>query len=250
MSSLEDEFSGALAEAKRKFEGNDHDKNYQRFLTICQLLREAPTLNAGLTSKRRPKHLAEPQSAAYFSVLAEKYLRGRNAVPSFQVGRTLPDAAVSLVIEEALKVSADNVAKIVKLHAYCMCAENAIGKLLERFVAEKLESFESMPWVWCPGEIVKSFDFVCPPVNSETGWQVLQVKNRDNTESSAHGQTRQHSSENCGVEVLPKKWVRSMSKTGQTKWEDFPDTEARAELTEEKFLAYVRDWAKQVSQPK
>jgi len=118
-------------------------------------------------------------------------------------------------------------------HQYSMSAENLVGYLLERYLAEKLEPHG---WVWCSGDFVKAVDFI--KKDEEGIWHALQIKNRDNTENSSSSAIRK------GTPI--KKWFRTFSKPSRkrdtnTNWDNFPETRFVELLSEDDFLDYIED---------
>ncbi len=111
-----------------------------------------------------------------------------------------------------------------------MQAENIVGKLLERYVARLLES---RGWVWCCGETMRSVDFIKVPEAGEV--QLLQIKNRDNSENSSSSAIR------AGTTI--KKWYRINSRTGKTRWEllvENADASKDEKCNEQGFYAFVQ----------
>ncbi|MDH2998511.1 hypothetical protein A1D22_10925 [Pasteurellaceae bacterium LFhippo2] len=144
---------------------------------------------------------------------------------------TIPDVAVSNILGVVEGYSKDELAYIQKVHSLSMAAENKIGELLERYLAEKLEPFG---WVWCSGNFVRAIDFI--KWDENTGWRTLQIKNRSNTENSSSITVRN------GTAI--EKWFRtyanpSKSRVSNTNWDNFPDENLREILNEEDFLSFV-----------
>lgn len=85
---------------------------------------------------------------------------------------TVPDEVVSLVLHASFDIPAEHLNRIKEEHRLSMAAENIVGDLLERYLAEKLEP---TGWIWCSGTSVKAVDFI--HYNSEKDdWGLLQVK--------------------------------------------------------------------------
>ena len=91
-----------------------------------------------------------------------------------------------------------------------MAAENIVGDLLERYLAKILEP---KGWVWCAGSIVIAVDFIMR--GDATKWNLLQIKNRDNSENSSSKKVRD------GTEI--QHWFRTFAKTGETNWSHLDD---------------------------
>lgn len=167
-----------------------------------------------------------PGSEEYIALLATKYASAR--APKFpQVPSTVPDPAVSVVLQSFFHVAESDLDRIKTEHQLSMAAENLVGDILERYIAENMEQ---SGWVWCAGAFVKSIDFIRPV---GTGWESLQVKNRDNSENSSSAQVRQ------GTSI--SKWHRTASRTGFTNWAKFPAPIGHS-LTEEGFLDFISDY--------
>ena len=93
---------------------------------------------------------------------------------------------------------------------------------------------EPRGWVWCTGSFVKAIDFVKPPDAKGGTWMELQVKNRNNSENSSSSAIR------SGTSI--KKWFRTFSTKSETNWGAFPDPALRRYLSEEGFIAFVREY--------
>ncbi len=145
---------------------------------------------------------------------------------------TVPDHVVSMILEGFYGYPADRLEAMKKEHQDAMAAENIVGGLLERYLAEELMS---QGWVWCCGETVSKIDFI---KRGESGFIALQVKNRDNTENSSSSAIR------AGTEI--KKWFRTKSRTGESNWGKFPDEIAKSKLSEKGFREFVSKRMKMV----
>lgn len=89
-------------------------------------------------------------------------------------------------------------------------------------------------WVWCAGEVVKAVDFIRPSKQAGVDWESLQIKNRDNSENSSSSAIRN------GTDI--KKWYRTVSKTGSTRWEKFPVGADGEKLDEVDFQNFVKEY--------
>jgi len=121
-----------------------------------------------------------------------------------------------------------------KLHKACMASENFIGKILEQYLDSVLKNYG---WVWCAGETVKAIDFL--KLEKDGTWRKLQIKNKSNTENSSSSKVRE------GTDI--EKWFRMYStkrkkNPSQFNWGNFPDEDAKKELSEENFREYVRNY--------
>lgn len=163
----------------------------------------------------------------YFATYVRAYHLARNvlevAVPS---PTTVADPAVEEVLKAFTDVSHDELEEVSEHHRASMMAENAVGNLLERYIAQSLEE---KGWVWCCGDIVRSVDFIKDSVEQE---RLLQLKNRSNSENSSSSRVR------VGTDI--EKWFRIDARAGKTHWETLPDNDDSA-LTEEGFMDYIRE---------
>jgi len=171
-----------------------------------------------------------PDSLDYIQNMAKKFSKSRSQKPSRP--KTIPDTLVSTILENAYDVKKDEIKYAIDWHMKAMGAENFTGYLLESYIANVLEP---KGWAWCSAPIVKSIDFI-KPHDGMSKWELLQVKNRDNSENSSSSAIRN------GTEI--RKWFRSFSKTGKTNWENFPDIENNMLLSEEEFHKYVSRYLK------
>ena len=145
--------------------------------------------------------------------------------------QTVPDPLVSFILQHWYNVLEQNLEDARKEHQLAMAAENLVGELLERYLAQILEP---NGWIWCAGSIVKSVDFIKPPLLEAEIWTVLQIKNRDNSENSSSSAIRK------GTTI--EKWFRTYSRTGETNWHNFPDQQMRTDLSEGKFQDFVKNY--------
>jgi SinI restriction endonuclease len=96
------------------------------------------------------------------------------------------------------------------------------------------QSIRYVKYIIAAGSIVKSVDFIKPPLPDADVWTVLQVKNRDNSENSSSSAIRKG--------TMIEKWFRTYSKTGKTNWSNFPDEQMRTDLSEVLFQAFVKNY--------
>jgi SinI restriction endonuclease len=149
--------------------------------------------------------------------------------------QTVPDPLVSFILENYFNVPEQNLERASSEHQLAMAAENMVGDLLERYMAKILEP---NGWIWCAGSVVKSVDFIKPPLPKSEIWTVLQIKNRDNSENSSSSAIRKG--------TMIEKWFRTFSRTGETNWPNFPDEKMRAHLSEEGFRMYVKRYLEEL----
>lgn len=198
----------------------------RRFQCVCAFLHDNPerfswrgnrpdlTTRAGLTDIARK----------FFAV---RQRRDYPAPPT-----TVPDEAVSIVMQVVYRYTAVEAERIKVEHQHSMSAENIVGALLERYISLVMEPHG---WVWCAGDFVKAVDFIryAPP----NGWQAVQVKNRDNTENSSSKAIRN------GTDI--EKWFRSFSRKERYNWAAFPEVEFRRLLSEDGFRQFLRNYLAQ-----
>lgn len=169
-------------------------------------------------------------SAEYIRKQAVAFAKSR-LPKSPQKPSTVPDEMVSVILVSYFKVNPDSVERIKNEHMLSMGAENMVGDLLERYLASVMEPHG---WLWCSGAMVKAVDFIKPPSTSNGAWQLLQVKNRDNSENSSSSAIR--------VGTTIQKWHRTFSKKKQTNWSAFPDQSMRSKLSESGFKSFVKKY--------
>lgn len=175
-------------------------------------------------------------SEEYIKRLAKSFASARN-LRAPKPPKTVPDQMVSLILHEYFGCDETTLEKIQIEHALSMGAENLIGDLLERYLASVIEP---LGWVWCSGSTTKAVDFIKPPETSSGKWQVLQVKNRDNSENSSSSAIRN------GTDI--EKWYRTFSKKEGSNWGNFPDKRLSCLLSEENFRIFVTSYLKSLSQ--
>jgi hypothetical protein len=168
---------------------------------------------------------------AYIQKYARSFVTCRNPAGP-RCPETAPDPMVALIMELSFGLTQQDSVVAVAHHNFAMGAENIIGNLLERYIAETLEPHG---WVWCSGSLVKAVDFVKPKGGG--GWIALQVKNRDNSENSSSAAIRE------GTEIL--KWFRTFSRRPATNWDQFPHDVAVG-LSETGFQNFVKTYLQQL----
>jgi hypothetical protein len=197
----------------------------EKFATIIRFLEKNP----GAASKLRKKDL-EVGSLDYIKAAAAVFAGSRTPRKP-EPPSTVPDEMVSYILQEYFEIPEKDLERIKKGHLISMGAENMVGDLLERYLADGLEP---KGWVWISGSLVKGADFLKPPAPSKRKWQVLQVKNRDNSENSSSSAIRD------GTDI--QKWFRTFSKKPGSNWAEFPDSVLRAGFSEEGFKEFVRKY--------
>ena len=159
-------------------------------------------------------------------MLAKKYFDAyvRNDHPAHP--STCPDPALSIVMQLAFGYP-QGMQQTILDHQYAMCAENAVGSLLERYLDSQLRPHG---WSWCCGDMVKAVDFIMYD-QSKNQWYALQIKNRDNSENSSSSAIRN------GTTI--EKWFRTFSKRPETNWHNVPHLMQGYGLSEENFIQFL-----------
>jgi hypothetical protein len=200
----------------------------EKYVEAIAFLATSPTAAAV------PRTREEVGSAEYVRRQAINFADGRK--PRLPMPpQTTPDVLVDLVLAEYFNLSETDRKDARRLHPLAMGAENLVGDLLERYLARILEGDGG--WIWCSGNVVRAADFIRRS-RSETGWTVLQVKNRDNSENSSSSAIRK------GTEI--QKWFRTFSRREATNWDAFPDAGARPKLSEDGFRKFAVEYLRQL----
>lgn len=167
-------------------------------------------------------------TVSYFEKIATRFDRGR--LPKFpRATKTHADRVVPIILREYFNVPELSLPEVIERHRHAMAAENIIGYLLERYLAETVEPYG---WIWCAGSTVRSVDFMIPNEGNPSTWRLLQVKNRDNSENSSSSAIRSG--------TLIEKWFRSFSAKDATNWDNFPAENAiKEQLSENAFVDFV-----------
>lgn len=197
----------------------------KKFATIIRFLEKNP--NAA--SKLRKKDV-EVGSLEYIQAAAITFVNAR-APRKPEPPSTVPDEMVSYILQEYFGIAQTDLVRIKREHLLSMGAENMVGDLLERYLADGLEP---KGWVWISGSLVKGADFLQPPTNGKRKWKVLQVKNRDNSENSSSSAIR------AGTDM--QKWFRTFSKKPGSNWGEFPDSVLKAGFSEIGFKDFVKKY--------
>ena len=181
-----------------------------RFPTLCSTFRQANLF-----------------SETHINKWLENYFNGYNNRPSKRISKkigTIPDEIIDTIISVRLP-SLDNskISAIKSAHRLSMAAENILGLLLEEYLAEKLLPYG---WYCCWGETMKSVDFC-----TQDG-DLLQVKNRSNSENSSSNKIRQ------GTPII--KWHRINASNGAYYWDVLNERVGCTELSEPDFSSFVR----------
>lgn len=198
----------------------------KKFQLLIKFLSHFPETCSNPRSKQLHEKIGQEEHIAYLAKsFYESRLPKKPTPPT-----TVPDEVVSLVLNVSFNIAQNDLDRIKEEHRLSMAAENIVGDLLERYLAEKLEP---SGWIWCSGTSVKAVDFIYYNEESDE-WKLLQVKNRDNTENSSSSKIR----DNTPI----KKWFRTYSQRDATNWENFPDEVSSKNLNEEDFRFFVKKY--------
>ena len=160
----------------------------------------------------------------------------RISVRQSDIPATTPDRAVNVILKSALpKLPHGEDCTIVYAHRLAMSAENILGVLLEEYIFTRLQEIEkemTKRWSLAWGTTIKAVDFC-----SSHG-DLLQVKNRSNSENSSSKAFRQ--------ERNIQSWFRTDAKTGEHKWKDLCKLLGCDEstLSEEGFQNFIQSTLK------
>jgi hypothetical protein len=201
------------------------------------LLRQGYDYPKLLNKKRKielSKSLRTVDIETYLRAFVHGYLKARAKQALFSEPKTTPDSALDLLMERFGNVAHSSLRKASRLHRLSMAAENMLGHLLEAYLAGILES---RGWLWCCGNIVRAVDFYKPGIPI----QLLQVKNRSNSENAASAAIRGFIRDRIPVAIT--KWHRIRAKGGRTCWEELPGNEGKQIADERRFLEFIRGYA-------
>jgi len=156
-----------------------------------------------------------------------KYQGGFDARASKRLSNppgTVADPIIEKIIGSRLSgLTRNDLNKITFAHRLGMSAENILGLILEEYLSENLKD---KGWHCAWGETVKSVDFV-----NEDG-NLLQIKNRSNSENSSSSSVRD------GTEI--QKWYRVRSDRVEYMWSQLNDICGTGNLSENGFVAFVK----------
>ena len=82
----------------------------------------------------KPKLGEEFGCQEYWERLAGKFVRGRNPRAPLEPS-TVPDPMVGIILQEYFGLDGKSIGRVVKEHSLSMAAENIVGDLLERYIA-------------------------------------------------------------------------------------------------------------------
>lgn len=220
-----DQFESLAREAMGEVDPSLSDN----FVKIVLFSHDNPALRV---LQRKSVRVPNPEfgTKEHLRFLANKYANGREPKP-LPMPKTVPDPALTTVMLVGYGMAENDLKTLIEGHRIAMVAENVVGELLERYIDSKLSDDD---WIWCAGEVVKSVDFIRPSKKAGVHWESLQIKNRDNSENSSSAAVRH------GTDI--KKWHRTVSRTGQTRWESFPIGRDSEKLDEKDFRNFVKEY--------
>jgi len=156
-----------------------------------------------------------------------KYKNGSESRISRRISNlpgTIADPIIDTIINSRFPHLNDKALKQIKFaHRLSMSAENILGLLLEEYLAEQLVRFK---WHCAWGESIRSVDFC-----SERQ-ELLQIKNRSNSENSSSSRVRQ------GTTI--EKWFRVHANTGAYMWDELNQRFRVNDFSEDAFKAFVK----------
>lgn len=151
-------------------------------------------------------------------------IEGRSSVRKSNLPGTIADPIIEEIIGARLAdLTGSDLNKITYAHRLAMSAENILGLILEEYLADNLAEFG---WHCAWGETVKSVDFV-----HEDG-QLLQIKNRSNSENSSSSAIR------TGTKI--EKWFRIKADKIEYMWESLNKICGTDSLSEAGFVSFVK----------
>lgn len=156
-----------------------------------------------------------------------KYSKGYEGRASQRVSNapgTTADPIIDSIIGGRLTHLDDEDLENIKFaHRLGMSAENILGLILEEYLAENLAD---SGWHCAWGETARSIDFI------KNNGEMLQVKNRSNSENSSSMRVR------AGTEI--QKWHRVDAKTGAYQWASLNEMCGIDSLSEANFVDFVK----------
>lgn len=193
-------------------------KLHSQFLNLMTFLLINPEFQGKIRGKNPPTF----GSDQYFEKTAKMFSEGRSISPPINSGKET-DNLLKLLFQNLNPNLPIEISTATRIHGDFMVLENKVGKILESYLAHKLEPLR---WIWCSGDFVDKIDFV--KIGDNFSVNVLQVKNKDVTENSSSSKGRGN---------IPK-WSRLKGKAADPDWHNFPDVEARKLISEKEFLDY------------
>ena len=183
-----------------------------------------------LSSRKRGANRPNPTSSSGREEIRKIISAAQNTRLLPKSPETIPDEAVSIILREYWELPEEDLERAKEQHQLSMSSENIVGEVLEDYISTTCRHINSK-WVRAYGDVIKSVDFI---KKEEGRWELLQIKNRDNSENSSSQSVRK------GTEII--KWFRSFSKKGGTNWEAFPDQLLKNYLNEEGFINHLIEY--------
>lgn len=133
----------------------------------------------------------------------DSYAKEIQMLPSEKIAeakKTCSDPAIFAIIKGAMNIDNHEVLLQSKHHDLFMSAENIQGALLEEYIANNICCYG---WLWCRANVLHAVDFC------RSSHELLQIKNKSNTENSSSSQIR------VGTSI--QKWFRLKTATKNKK---------------------------------
>ncbi|MEG0198956.1 MAG: SinI family restriction endonuclease, partial [Acinetobacter sp.] len=122
-----------------------------KFQILLNFLKDNPDR---LSSRSKSLHLDSNEG---IHALHECYVRSKAQKLTLSRPTTIPDDAVSVILQQCCNFTEAQTEQIKVEHQLSMSAENLVGALLERYIAQVLEPHG---WIWCAGDFVRAIDFI------------------------------------------------------------------------------------------
>lgn len=194
--------------------------------SVIQYLQENPSELSFGSKKNKP----DPNNREGVREIVKKYYSGFTKSNFPKLSNLVPDDVVSLIMEFAFDLEPESRERNKRIHSIAMSAENCVGQLLERYLDSVLRN---KGWVWVCGDLIKAVDFIS---RTEAGWNLLQIKNRSNSENSSSSAIRN----NTNI----SKWWRINANSGATNWDNVPATMQNKGLSEKGFREFIENYIK------
>ena len=182
--------------------------------------------NPGLISKKKQfcGPTAHEIQIKWLNAYKNAY-ENRTSVRTSGQMNTVADPGIDQIIQLRLSnLTPSKIEEIKFAHRLSMSAENIIGLILEEYLSIELAEFN---WHCCWGEVTKFVDFC-----NENG-QLLQVKNRSNSENSASSSVR--------INTEIKFWYRVKAQNGNYNWDKLNEINQTNKFSEEKFISFLQN---------
>jgi hypothetical protein len=197
---------------------NDNDLQVE-FAKLLEIAHKNPEV----ISDSQKKHL---QSETGHMRLKRKYMSGRR-IKKPGAAKLKDDKPLHILTASVLNLKSQKLSKALLNHKKIKACENAMGRILEGFLAEILGKYG---WLWSSGHLFEKTDFV----RMKSGvLERLQVKNRSNTENAAARKGR-------GDVVM---WHRFNPTKGEENWaalSSYGVSKKDIDGAPEAFLEFVR----------